>query len=920
MFSDIFRSIFGTVNSRIIAREQKLVNVINGLEATYAAMTDSDLTLQTARFKERLAQGAKLDDLLPESFAVVREAAKRVLGMRHFDVQLLGGIVLHRGMIAEMKTGEGKTLVATLPCYLNALTGKGVHVVTVNDYLASLAADWMGQVYRFLGLTVSCITNELDNAQRQAAYQADIVYATNSELGFDYLRDNLRMEAEDKLQRDFNYAIVDEVDSILIDEARTPLIISGPTEDKTELYYVVDRIIPGLVGKILSASEKNISIFDRIEKRKNKDEVDEDELNFDYKVDEKDKNVFLTERGMEKIEHALHSAGVLKEGEQLYDLEHTGLVNHVQQALRAHVIMKNEVDYIVHNGEVLIIDEFTGRIQEGRRFSGGLHQAIEAKEGVQVQNENQTLASITYQNYFRLYPKLAGMTGTAVTEATEFEEIYKLKTVVIPSNLPVIRIDEEDEIYPTAEAKFRAIVRVIQECHAQQQPVLVGTVSVEKSEYLHRLLQQEHIPHNVLNAKYHMQEAEIIAQAGMPGAVTIATNMAGRGTDIMLGGNAEMLIKKLAAQIADPEELEARSQEIKEEVAKNKEIAIAAGGLYVIGSERHESRRIDNQLRGRSGRQGDPGRSRFYLSLEDDLMRIFTSSAVQNYLFKMSFGEDEAIKHRWISKSLEIAQKKVERYHYEIRKNVLKYDDVVNEQRKNIFEQRNDILGAENIVEEIDYLVEETVSFYTQSCLTPANAPEQWNLRSLEAEFTRIFGVDVDLEHFLQEAGRHNYEDVRNFLLDIARSVFQEKTRLYGEELFYRAEKQIMLLNLDRYWKEHLYTLDAIRQGINLRAYSQQDPLVEYKKEAFKCFEGMLAKINEETVRALSHVIINSSEAEAREHLEAQRNLVNALDKVRALQQATANSLPQKSAKVNRNDPCPCGSGKKYKHCCGANS
>ena len=828
MFGALVRAIFGTSNDRVVRTMRKTVEAINALEPKLAALDDAALKARTPWLKERLAKGESLDDLLVEAFATVREAAKRTLGQRHFDVQLMGGMVLHRGQIAEMKTGEGKTLVATLPVYLNALTGKGVHVVTVNDYLARRDAEWMGQVYGFLGLSVGVIVHGLTDFERRAAYACDVTYAMNSELGFDYLRDNMKYRLEDMSHRPFNFAIVDEVDSILVDEARTPLIISGPSEDLGEEYNRVDKLIPSLTAE-------------------------------DFEKDEKQRTVNFTEGGAEKIERLLREHGILTQG-GLYDTGNVSLVHHVNQALRAHKLFTRDVDYIVKDGKVVIIDEFTGRMMEGRRYSEGLHQALEAKEGVEVQTENQTLASITYQNLFRMYPKLAGMTGTAMTEATEFAEIYKLEVVEIPTNVVVARKDEDDEVYRTMREKAAAIVALIEECRKRQQPVLVGTVSIEKSEALSAELRQRNVPHAVLNARYHEQEAQIIAQAGRPGAVTIATNMAGRGTDIQLGGNLDMRVRHELAGVADPAERETRVAAIRAEIAAAREVVLAAGGLYVVGTERHESRRIDNQLRGRSGRQGDPGASKFFLSLEDDLMRIFGSQRMDTMLVKLGLKEGEAIVHPWINKALEKAQQKVETRNFEIRKQLLRFDDVMNDQRKVIYEQRRDLMRAETVQERIAEYRHETVTEIVSRCI-PENAyAEQWDVATLQADVQRLFGLDLPVADWAKEEGIAD-EEIRTRLIDAVDRLMAEKAANFGPELMRMAEKSILLQVLDQHWKEHLLNLDHLRQGIHLRGYAQRDPLNEYKKEAFELFEQMLGQVRDTTTQVLARLQVRTEEA-----------------------------------------------------------
>jgi preprotein translocase subunit SecA len=919
MFAALAKRIFGSANDRFIKSLGKQVAAINALEPSVEKLSDDELRARTGWLRERLAGGESLDDLLPDAFATVREAAKRTLGQRHFDVQLMGGIILHRGMIAEMKTGEGKTLVATLPVYLNALTGKGVHVVTVNDYLARRDADWMGKIYQFLGMSVGCIVPGLRDSERRAAYAADITYGTNNEFGFDYLRDNMKFRLEDMVQREFHYAIVDEVDSILIDEARTPLIISGPAEDSSELYTRVNAIIPKLGEG-------------------------------DYEKDEKARQVTLTEEGAETVERLLTEAGLLKGS--LYDIHNVTLVHHVNQALRAHKLFTRDTDYIVKDDKVVIIDEFTGRMMEGRRYSDGLHQALEAKEGVTIQNENQTLASITFQNYFRLYPKLAGMTGTAMTEAGEFAEIYGLEVAEVPTHLPVIRRDEDDEVYRTAKEKQDAIIRLIEECRARQQPVLVGTVSIEKSEALSAALKKKKIPHQVLNARYHEQEAHIIAEAGVPGAVTIATNMAGRGTDIQLGGNFDMRVQRETAGIEDEAERARKIEQIRKEIEAAREVALKAGGLYVIGTERHESRRIDNQLRGRSGRQGDPGASRFFLSLEDDLMRIFGSERMDSMLQRFGLKEGEAIVHPWVNKALEKAQQKVEARNFEIRKNLLKYDDVMNDQRKVIYEQRKELMRATDVSQTVADMRHEVIEDMVARFI-PANAyPEQWDVKGLHEEALRIFGLDLPIEDWSKEEGIAE-EAIRERITEAVDRKMAEKAANFGPEIMRMAEKSLLLQLLDQAWKDHLHSLDHLRHGIGLRAYGQRDPLNEYKREAFEMFEGMLARLRETVTGVLSHIEIRSTprpEEAVPQRAAAPEGRPTRTDpalvgvgagaaaEAAGIQGPGPNPMrrpasappPRRAAaaaldpndsttwgKVARNAPCPCGSGKKYKHCHG---
>ncbi|MGO1079642.1 preprotein translocase subunit SecA [Inquilinus sp. CA228] len=904
MFGALARKLFGSSNDRFV--QQLITGPVvqaNALEPQVQALSDDQLQARTQEFRARLDQGEALDALLPEAFATVREAARRVLGQRHYDVQLVGGLVLHQGKIAEMKTGEGKTLVATLAVYLNALAGKGVHVVTVNDYLAQRDSEWMGRIYRFLGLTVGCIVHGLDDNERRQAYGCDITYGTNNEFGFDYLRDNMKFRLEDMVQRPFNYAIVDEVDSILIDEARTPLIISGPAQDSSEMYMRVDRLIPSLVA---------------VE---------------DYEHDEKQRTVALTEAGQVKIEQLLIENGLLQ-GDNLYDIHNVNQVHHVTQALRAHVMFQLDRDYIVKDDKVVIIDEFTGRMMEGRRYSEGLHQAIEAKERVEIQRENQTLASITFQNYFRLYPKLAGMTGTAQTEAAEFGEIYNLEVVEIPTNVPVIRKDEDDEVYRTVREKYDAIVTLIRECNARQQPVLVGTVSIEKSETLAALLQREKIPHNVLNARFHEQEAYIVAQAGRPGAVTIATNMAGRGTDIQLGGNVEMRVALELAGIDDPAAREQREAEIRAEVAKNREIVLAAGGLYVVGTERHESRRIDNQLRGRSGRQGDPGGSKFFLSLEDDLMRIFASERLDGILRRFGLKEGEAIIHPWINRALEKAQEKVEARNFDIRKNLLRFDNVMNDQRKVIYEQRREIMQAADATAMVADMRQEVVAGMVARAIPENSYAEKWNIDGLHEEALRIFGLDLPVQEWGKEEGIADRE-IEERIQHAVDAKMAAKVEAYGAEIMQMAEKSLLLQILDQSWKDHLLTLDHLRQGINLRAYAQRDPLREYQAEAFNLFEQMLAGLRENVTQVLAQVelrVTRPEDVEAQQRAAMQREMHESrFDPALGLPEpamATADgavaaasaafALNPDWAHTPRNAPCPCGSGKKFKHCHGS--
>ena len=885
MLKDITKKIFSSANDREVLRLRNIVKKVNELEKNYITMSDDGLREQTNILKSRLKAGETLDQILPYAFAVVREAGKRTLGIRAFDVQLIGGIVLHQGKIAEMKTGEGKTFVAVFAAYLNALTEKGVHVVTVNDYLAKRDAEWMGQVYKFLGLSVGCILQNMGEESRREAYNCDITYGTNSEFGFDYLRDNMKIFKEELCQRDFNFAIVDEVDSILIDEARTPLIISGATDDNSKLYIDVNNVI------------KNLS----------------DDL---CVIDEKERTVVLTEDGNEWVESKLKNNKIIDENSNLYDLSNVNVVHHVNQALKAHKLFKNEVDYMVKDGQVLLVDEFTGRVMDGRRFSDGLHQALEAKEGVKIQNENQTLASITYQNYFRMYPKLSGMTGTAMTEAVEFEYIYNLKVVEIPTNIPVHRKDEDDVIYKTEVEKYKAIVRQIRECYDRGQPVLVGTVSIEKSEKLSKLLKAEKIPHNVLNAKYHEKEAYIVAQAGKPYSITIATNMAGRGTDIKLGGNIDFEIQEIKNnESLTEEEKNNKINELSKKLEEDKQKVIDSGGLFILGTERHESRRIDNQLRGRSGRQGDVGASKFFLSLEDDLMRIFGSDKLASMLTKLGLKDDEAIVHPWISKSLEKAQKKVENIHYEMRKNVLKYDDVVNTQRKVIFEQRKDIMFANSIDPEIRYIINDKNKELLDIYVPNKSNVDEWDIDGLDSELTRIYGFDSNYREYVKTTLNVSKEEILKQLNKKVNDIFDNKFKEYGEEVVNTMQKHIYLLTIDRFWKDHLYSLDKLRESIGLRAYGQKDPLLEYKKEAYDMFETLMYNISEEVISILSKVRI-SIENQEMPRIQANRNIQeNRQDFVDAI-----NFMKQQKEgvlKSSRNDPCPCGSGKKYKQCCG---
>ena len=905
MFAKLARAVFGTTTDRAVKVLRRRIPQINALEPAMQALSDAALAARTDEFRARLADGASLDDLLVDAFATVREASRRVLGMRHFDVQLIGGMVLHNGQIAEMKTGEGKTLVATLPVYLNALAGKGVHVITVNDSLARRDSEWMGQLYGFLGLTTGVIVHGLDDAERRAAYNADITYGTNNEFGFDYLRDNMKYRLEDMVQRDFFYAIVDEVDSILIDEARTPLIISGPTDDSSDLYRSVNAVVRELV--------KDESTYDK---------------------DEKFKNVSLTEPGSETVETMLGEAGLMQTG-NLYDLTNLTVVHHVQQSLRAHTLFARDVDYIVRNDKIVIIDEFTGRMMEGRRYSEGLHQALEAKEGVTIQQENQTLASITFQNYFRLYPKLSGMTGTAATEADEFAEIYRLEVVEIPTNVAVIRKDSDDEVYRNAAEKYEALSKLIIEARDHGQPVLVGTTSIEKSEILSDILKKKKVPHAVLNARFHEQEAEIVAQAGAPGRITIATNMAGRGTDIKLGGNLEMRLKQELASIEDEAARAAREAEIRAEVEIAHQKVREAGGLYVIGTERHESRRIDNQLRGRSGRQGDPGASRFFLSLEDDLMRIFGSERMGGMLQRLGLKEGEAIVHPWINKALEKAQKKVEARNFDTRKNLLKYDDVMNDQRREVYAQRKEFMRANDVAEIIEEMRHEVIANLITRRIPEKAYAEQWETEPLAEDLKRVLNLDLPVVEWAREEGVDE-ADIRARVLDASDRAMAAKAANFGPELMRYFEKALLLQILDAVWKEHLLTLDHLRQGIGLRAYGQRDPLNEYKSEAFSLFNAMLDDLKERVTAALTRIeLAEQVPAPAPEPItiEQHPDPYGATDGSLALAQAAPVSArmatasranlavdvddPSTWAATARNAPCPCGSGRKYKHCHG---
>ncbi len=904
-FAALGAKLFGTSNERQIKTYSARIEEINALEPELEALSDEELRERTAQFRQEVIDGKSLDELLVPAFATVREGAKRALGQRHYDVQLIGGMVLHDGKISEMRTGEGKTLVATLAVYLNALAGRGVHVVTVNDYLAQRDAEWMGKVYTFLGLTVGTIVNDMDDEARRDAYASDVTYGTNNEFGFDYLRDNMKYDLGEMVQRGHYFAIVDEVDSILVDEARTPLIISGPVEDRSDLYTTIDKIVPDFVEA-------------------------------DYEIDEKAKAVSLTDEGNERAEEKLRELGILKEG-NLYDVENVTLVHHLNNALRAHKLFLKDKDYIVKNKQVIIIDEFTGRMMDGRRYSDGLHQALEAKEGADIQPENQTLASVTFQNYFRLYDKLAGMTGTAATEAEEFMDIYGLDVVDVPTNKPVARIDEDDEVYRTAQEKYKAIIELVRDCQDRGQPVLVGTTSIEKSELLSDLLKREAVKHQVLNARHHEKEALIIADAGCPGSVTIATNMAGRGTDIQLGGNLEMRIENEADTLGEGKERDKKIAEITADIETKKQQALDAGGLYVVGTERHESRRIDNQLRGRSGRQGDPGASKFFLSLDDDLMRIFGSDRMDGVLQKLGLEEGEAIIHPWINKALEKAQKKVEAHNYDIRKNLLKFDNVMNEQRKVIFDQRIDLMRDEEVSETVvdlrHQMLDELVARHI-----PENAyAEQWDMKGLAQEVEKIFNITPPLQDWADEEGIAN-EEILERLIEASNVAAAKKAAEFGPDIMRQVEKSVLLQTLDHLWRDHLVTLEHLRQVVGLRGYGQRDPLNEYQTESFTLFESMLADLREAVSGQLAHVELSMDEdlpslddAELPEMEAHHVNLSTGEDEfhpedmegagTQVISRKAATQLdpndPSTWGKVARNAKCPCGSGKKYKQCHG---
>ncbi len=906
-FGGLARKIFGSSNERRVKGFSPRVEAIGALEEEMKALSDENLRAKTDEFRRQLSDGAKLDDLLVPAFAVVREASRRVLGLRPFDVQLIGGMVLHDGSIAEMKTGEGKTLVATLPVYLNALAGKGVHVVTVNDYLARRDSEWMGRLYGFLGLSTGVIVHGMGDEERRAAYACDVTYGTNNELGFDYLRDNMKYERAQMVQRGHNFAIVDEVDSILIDEARTPLIISGPLDDRSDLYNTIDSFIPKL---------------------------DEE----DYEIDEKQRTATFTEEGTEKVEGMLREANLFK-GESLYDVENVAIVHHLNNALKAHKLFQRDKDYIVRGGDLVIIDEFTGRMMPGRRYSEGLHQALEAKEHVKIQPENQTLASVTFQNYFRMYEKLAGMTGTAATEAEEFGNIYGLDVVEIPTNLPVQRLDEDDEVYRTVEEKYRAIVKEIRDAREKGQPILVGTTSIEKSEFLAERLRKEGVKDfEILNARHHEREAYIVSQAGKPGAVTIATNMAGRGTDIQLGGNADMRIAEELGDMPEGPEREAREKAIREDVQRLKDKAIAAGGLYVLATERHESRRIDNQLRGRSGRQGDPGRSKFYLSLQDDLMRIFGSDRMDGMLQKLGLKEDEAIVHPWINKALEKAQRKVEARNFDIRKNLLKYDDVMNDQRKVVFEQRLELMDGENLSETVAEMRQDVIDDLVDRHIPEKAYAEQWDVQGLKEGVRASLNLDLPVEEWVQEEGIAE-DDIRARITEAADKAAAERAERFGPDIMTYVEKSILLQTLDHLWREHLVNLDHLRSVVGFRGYAQRDPLNEYKSEAFELFQAMLGNLRQVVTAQLMRVELVREAADAPppqapaamqpHHVDSSTGedefapagdtmtLTRNESRIVAAEERDPND-PATWGKIGRNEPCPCGSGKKYKHCHGA--
>jgi preprotein translocase subunit SecA len=901
MIPTLLKSVFGSRNDRLLKQYRQTVEKTNALEAETEKLSDAELRGKTDLFRQRVAQGESLDALLPEAFAVVREASRRTLQMRHFDVQLIGGLALHQGKISEMRTGEGKTLMATLPAYLNSLSGKGVHVVTVNDYLASRDAEWMGGVYRFLGLSVGVILSQMDHVGKQAAYAADITYGTNNEFGFDYLRDNMANQAAERFQRGLNFAIVDEVDSILIDEARTPLIISGQAEDNVDVYQRMDKLALKLTRQ------------------------QEEDGPGDYSVDEKNQQILLTEIGHEHAEQLLSQAGLLPAGGSLYDPANITLIHHLYAALRAHVLYHRDQNYVVQNGEVIIVDEFTGRLMAGRRWSEGLHQAVEAKEGVAIQKENQTLASITFQNYFRMYQKLSGMTGTADTEAYEFQQIYDLETVIIPPHRPTIRKDLMDKVFLTTKEKYSAVIEDIKDCYQRGQPVLVGTTSIENSEILSALLDKDKLPHQVLNAKQHAREAEIIAQAGRPKMVTIATNMAGRGTDIVLGGNVEKQVDLLRAnQSLDDDARERSIAQLKSEWQQLHDQVLAAGGLHIIGTERHESRRVDNQLRGRSGRQGDPGSSRFFLSLEDPLLRIFASDRVAAIMNKFKLPEGEAIEHNWVTRAIENAQRKVEARNFDMRKQILEYDDVANDQRKVIYQQRNELLESQDISETITAMREGVLHDMVTEFIPPQSMEEQWDVPALEKTLAAELQLDLPLVQWLEQDAKLDENGLRDRIVQAAQEFYQAKVAQVGAEIMHQYERIVMLSSLDQHWREHLSSLDHLRQGIHLRGYAQKNPKQEYKREAFELFATMLDAIKRDVIQMLMNVQIRSEQdIETVETPQVPENVqYHHADYDEALGQADGSEPEHQpfvrgSEKIGRNDPCPCGSGKKYKQCHG---
>ncbi len=896
MFSSLLTKIFGSSNQREIKRLRKIVATINALEPQFESLTDEELKAKTAEFKSRLGNNETLNDILPEAFATVREASKRVYGMRHFDVQMIGGMVLNQGSIAEMRTGEGKTLTATLPAYLNALTGNGVHVITVNDYLAKRDAETNRSLFEFLDLSVGCNVPGMGHVEKQQAYNADVTYGTNNEFGFDYLRDNMAFQSAERVQRSRPFAIVDEVDSILIDEARTPLIISGPSEGSTEIYAQINEVVPAL-------------------ERQEKEDEEGVESTGDFTGDEKSKQIYLTERGQVRIEELLKEKGIIGEEDSLYSAVNIPLLSNVYAALRAHVMYQKDIDYIVKDDQVVIIDEHTGRTMEGRRWSEGLHQAVEAKEGVQIQNENQTLASITFQNYFRMYDKLSGMTGTADTEAFEFQQIYGLNTVVIPTNRPMIRNDMTDLVYLTQLEKYKAIVEDIRDCQKRGQPALVGTVSIESSELISQFLKKEKVAHNVLNAKQHEKEAHIVENAGLPGAVTIATNMAGRGTDIVLGGNWQAEVARMK------EPTEQQIEHIKSEWKKRHDAVLAAGGLHIIGTERHESRRIDNQLRGRSGRQGDAGSSRFYLSMEDTLMRLFASDRVTNMMRKLGMEEGEAIEHPWVNKAIENAQRKVEARNFDIRKQLLEYDDVANDQRKVIYAQRDLLLEEGDIGETIEGIRHDVVATALDESIPPQSLEEMWDLEGLEEKLRSEFAVDLPVRQWLEQDEKLHEETLKQRISETIDQMYKEKEEMVGADTLRHFEKAIMLQSLDQHWKEHLAAMDHLRQGIHLRGYAQKNPKQEYKRESFDLFTNMLEELKSEVTKILCRVQVRAEEDV--EAVEEQRRQADAAPK--EFQHESTNQLAEEQEaspvrqgpKVGRNEPCPCGSGKKYKQCHG---